>query len=304
MFKLQFKDNPNRSIWLVGEKITIGSHGDNTVVLDGLGIDEFHAEILISPERLVLRSTPGSCIVNDLPVDDHFEMGANDELRIGKERFLIIDPQHLSSKTASGKDKPAKKRADWYLVPDHAKLKALDFSITDKAILGRSTGCKLSVPYKLLSREHAEFWLEDGVLHLKDLGSSNGSFVNGERVEQASLKNGDKVAFAKLVFEVKGPETSKPVAKQKQVDNNLTMDRTIIRPAVNLDLELSEIEASRVSRSIELDAVDPVVEPVALESPGDATGGENKDKRRAPVLAAFSLLALAAVAAAWFIAQN
>lgn len=300
MFKLQFKDSPSRSIWLVGEKVTLGSHADNTLVLDGLGIEEFHAELLIEPSRVILRSTPGTCIVNDLPVDDHYELGANDELRIGKERFLIIDPKRQPTAAGLKTVKPgqaAQQPADWVLEPDHPKLKSLDFSIRGRSILGRAKDCELSVPYKLLSREHAEFWVEDGKLHLKDLGSSNGSFVNGERIEQATLADGDKVAFAKLVFAVKG-RAAKPAVSKAKVDNNLTMDRTMIRPALNLDAELAEREASRASRSIDLDAVELTDTPPQPETAKPAAGS-----KRTPVLALVSVAVLGIAAAAWFFLQ-
>lgn len=56
-----------------------------------------------------------------------------------------------------------------------------------------------------VSRKHAKFELEDGVWKLKDLGSSNGTFVlrdDFERIEEADLEDGAEIAFgnARFVF--------------------------------------------------------------------------------------------------------
>lgn len=56
-----------------------------------------------------------------------------------------------------------------------------------------------------VSRKHAKVTLEDGVWHLHDLGSSNGTFIlkdDFERVEESELADGDEIALgnARLVF--------------------------------------------------------------------------------------------------------
>lgn len=292
MFKLQVKDNPGRSIWLVGEKVTLGSHKDNTLVLDGLGIDEFHAEVFIHPDHLVLKSNPGTCIVNDLPVDAEHRLVANDELRIGKERLTIIDSQQEPELAAgvAAVSLPEGEAADWKLVPEHSRLSEMDFSIHDRAIIGRSKDCELSVPYKLLSREHAELSIVDGQLYLKDLKSANGSFVNGKRIQEARLNNGDKVAFAKLVFTVSGPETTVKKAADKREDE---MNRTMIRPAINLNdlLQESKDEAPLSGGSLQLETNEE-----QEEAAREATSGGGKKTLIGVILA---LVVLGGVA--WYL---
>jgi FHA domain len=52
--------------------------------------------------------------------------------------------------------------------------------------------------YVKVSRKHAELYLEDGKLYVRDVGSTNGTFVNGERIENRpiSLSNGDQLGFS------------------------------------------------------------------------------------------------------------
>lgn len=239
MYKLQFKDNPERSIWLVGEKLSLGCGAGNDVVLDGLGIAELHAEILISADHLLLQSDAGSCFVNELPVDAEHSLQANDELRIGKERLVIVDPQQIFESPSVIKP-VVNASTGWSLIPDHPKLRQSDFLIAARSVIGRSKSCEFAVPYKLLSREHAELTVEGGELMLKDLNSSNGCFVNGTQVEQATLKEGDKVHFSKLAFTVEGPE-SKSLAKKAMAREKL--NATLVRPAINIDEGMHENQA-------------------------------------------------------------
>lgn len=77
-----------------------------------------------------------------------------------------------------------------------------DFRIKgDRCLVGRLETCDLPMPLSSVSREHCEFLIEDGALRLKDLGSRNGTFVNGERVEgTVEIQPGDRVAIGPVVF--------------------------------------------------------------------------------------------------------
>ena len=70
--------------------------------------------------------------------------------------------------------------------------------------LGRSDKCRLVVAHGTVSRYHAELGrTETGRLEVRDLGSLNGTWVNGWRVERAALRPGDTlhVGDVRLVVE-------------------------------------------------------------------------------------------------------
>ncbi|MCA9081884.1 MAG: FHA domain-containing protein [Planctomycetaceae bacterium] len=72
-----------------------------------------------------------------------------------------------------------------------------------KFLVGREEDCHLRPNSDLVSRHHCVFTLDDYACRLRDLGSTNGTFVNGERLRGAVvLKNGDKVSIGKLDFDV------------------------------------------------------------------------------------------------------
>jgi EAL domain-containing protein (putative c-di-GMP-specific phosphodiesterase class I) len=69
--------------------------------------------------------------------------------------------------------------------------------------VGRRADLELSLPIASVSKEHAEIFERDGDLWVRDAGSTNGTYVNGERVEtEALIKEGDIVQFATVVFRV------------------------------------------------------------------------------------------------------
>lgn len=70
-------------------------------------------------------------------------------------------------------------------------------TIKDAFSVGRAKGNDLVIRDLHVSGQHAKFTvLQDGVFEIADLGSSGGTFVNGQRVERCALKSGDKIEFA------------------------------------------------------------------------------------------------------------
>jgi Protein of unknown function (DUF3662)/FHA domain len=69
-------------------------------------------------------------------------------------------------------------------------------------ILGRGTDCDLRLVDPGVSRHHAELRMEDGEVVLVDLGSTNGTFVNGQPVRRVVLADGTQVTLGRttLVF--------------------------------------------------------------------------------------------------------
>jgi hypothetical protein len=62
-----------------------------------------------------------------------------------------------------------------------------------RLVIGRSSACQLVLADDTVSRRHAELRTDDGRWLLRDLGSSNGTWVNGRRVVEAEVRPGDLV---------------------------------------------------------------------------------------------------------------
>lgn len=77
------------------------------------------------------------------------------------------------------------------------------FSLTrDITVIGRREDCDFRIPLSEISRKHCRLIKEDDTVRVEDLGSSNGTYVNGVRVQEATLQPGDTLKFGSIVFVV------------------------------------------------------------------------------------------------------
>ncbi len=78
-------------------------------------------------------------------------------------------------------------------------------------IIGRSSDLDMVLVEDMVSRKHAKITTDDAVVTIQDLGSTNGTFVNGEKVRKAELKDGDRIligtSIIKMVY-VEGDATN------------------------------------------------------------------------------------------------
>ncbi|MDH3678503.1 MAG: FHA domain-containing protein [Acidimicrobiia bacterium] len=79
-------------------------------------------------------------------------------------------------------------------------------------IIGRAAGCDISIPDPLVSRKHARLLLNEGGGRIIDLGSDNGTFVNGQRIVDSPIVEGDLVELGKAQFVLTGGRLQQHVA--------------------------------------------------------------------------------------------
>jgi len=88
-------------------------------------------------------------------------------------------------------------------------------------VIGRSSELDMVLVEDMVSRKHARIVVNGtGQISIEDLGSTNGTFVNGEKVKQATLKEGDRIligtSILKLILQGVGAgEVDEVVAKQR-----------------------------------------------------------------------------------------
>jgi hypothetical protein len=66
--------------------------------------------------------------------------------------------------------------------------------------VGRREDCDFRVDHKSVSKQHCVLVKTDGVVLVRDLGSTNGTRVNGTRVRRATLVPNDEIAFAGIKY--------------------------------------------------------------------------------------------------------
>src|SRR4051794_18878033 len=75
--------------------------------------------------------------------------------------------------------------------------------VKDLTLVGRKEDCDIQLDHKSISKQHCVIVKTDGLLLLRDLGSTNGTRVNGQRVRRAALLPNDHLNIASLRYKVK-----------------------------------------------------------------------------------------------------
>jgi hypothetical protein len=115
----------------------------------------------------------------------------------------------------------------------------------DDFVMGRGSDCSLTLPERMVSRHHARIYQQGGRYYLQDLGSKNGTHVNGYPLTGSIvLTDGDELQVAlavKLIFI--GTDATVPLSfEEPQPQTRLVLDedkRTVIVSGTELDPPLS-----------------------------------------------------------------
>jgi pSer/pThr/pTyr-binding forkhead associated (FHA) protein len=101
--------------------------------------------------------------------------------------------------------------------------------LADAALtIGRDASCDIPLDAdKLVSRSHAEISAKDGQWTLSDLGSRNGTFVNGRRIRQHPLRDGDVIAIGshQLAFAAAGDPNATESAEPAGLEASANLSR-------------------------------------------------------------------------------
>src|SRR5262245_25946101 len=69
-------------------------------------------------------------------------------------------------------------------------------------VIGRSSELDMVLVEDMVSRKHAKITVGPGKVLIEDLGSTNGTFVNGEKIRQARLKEGDRILIGTSILKL------------------------------------------------------------------------------------------------------
>jgi pSer/pThr/pTyr-binding forkhead associated (FHA) protein len=132
------------------------------------------------------------------------------------------------------------------------------FSVArDVTVVGRREDCDLRIPLGDISRKHCRLIKDGNVLKLEDLGSSNGTYRNGERIQETELSPGDTIQLGPIAF----------VVQIEGVPNEDEM-QPLLRgaPAAQVDEEAEVLEEAQLEE----------VEPDNATQPVPSGGGEGE----------------------------
>lgn len=103
------------------------------------------------------------------------------------------------------------------------KYQGGEFPLTDatEIIVGRSSDLDMVLVEDMVSRRHARIACEHEQITIEDLGSTNGTFVNGEKIKRASLKEGDRVLIGTSILKVVATDPGAPPPPRRPQEPNV-----------------------------------------------------------------------------------
>ena len=217
MLKLRVLGDEKKDVWLVDPGLVIGSAAGAGLLLSSPGIKDKHAQVVVSGDSVTLKnlSGDGQLLVNGKPSGAEKPLKVGDEISLAGVRLMVVDPKEgfVAKQPAPEASSP------WSIRANHSALNNRVYPITGKMVLGRSNECDITLSVTHLSRKHAELSVVGNKLIVKDLDSANGTFVNGKRIKEETLRKGDELRLDTLSFSVIGPADE--------------MDKTSVRAAIN-----------------------------------------------------------------------
>ncbi|WP_096085557.1 FHA domain-containing protein [Agaribacterium haliotis] len=297
MLQIKPKRANGHAQWLVDERYSFGTDANNNYQVHGQGVQGVQACIRVNGDQLRLENIGGSNCVrrNGQSIADHCELQSGDELDIGDSSFVIEDPKKLRQQQAQ---KTLQAGQHWTLQGRNTAManKVIALPPGSKTI-GRSHECDVCLNVVHLSREHARITVSNNQIRIEDLASSNGTFVNGERIKSKQLKHGDDIAFDTLHFRLVGPAQLLAETKTHGRD-----DSTTLRPQLQKKTANPARSAAKKRRPPASNPFPPLQEPLLNDQPqlNDNNKGSSKSLRSLMFIAA----CLASAAALWFVYQT
>lgn len=173
-------------------------------------------------------------------------------------------------------------------------------------LVGRHQSADIVLQSAEISRKHATFLVKEDALWLQDLGSSNGTFVNGQRIQtETQLKQGDQIQFASLKFQIDYlPEETEAVVEKTpaQSMNEQGMPELSERDAdVQLSKEgmpqnISIPKPAPIPEGTDLTSVTPEPKPIPVEQPISRVE-EESEKRKNFTVGILVILAIVVILA-------
>lgn len=214
--RLSFPNGEHPDFVLTPGVCGIGSDRDNQIVLGASGVAAHHARLEIDGRGLTLNvlDPQAHTHLNARPVREKGIVRLGDVLSIDTVQILIKPERDEVIRTAVPADAPAADSAETRqrVIPPKVVLRGVSGAqfgrivpVRGRLTIGRGSDCDLALDEPEMSRRHALIENSGDGIYLRDLGSANGTFVNGVQVRDAVLHPGDQIAFDRNRFLLEAP---------------------------------------------------------------------------------------------------
>lgn len=130
---------------------------------------------------------------------------------LGRVVYVVVREIRASRAPVGGGDAPStdptrtRRARDWRVVVIEPKTQAgREYVLATENTVGRAAGCTISLDDEFVSTIHLRLFTADGALYAEDSASTNGTIVNGDRLNGTRrLSRGDRIGLGGTVLEVR-----------------------------------------------------------------------------------------------------
>ena len=188
---------------------SVGRAPDNDVVINHPAVSGHHLQLSLQGEQVMvidLNSTNGTQLNGQrIPPNTPSAAHPGDVLRIGDLTGNWV------SLVFEGTGEEAIRTLS---------LGKFDLSRTTNILIGRDPNCYLPLNHPTVSFHHAQIFKQDGSLAIRDLNSTNGTFINGKRIAIVPLSSGDEIQIGpfKLVYDAQQQSLAQSMRLGHRID--------------------------------------------------------------------------------------
>lgn len=225
--KLIFPNGEHEHFLLQGQSICIGSNPDCDLVLGMDGIAPKHAKLIFKQDMwsIEVDDVAKMIKVNGTQIKHHEWLKQGDAIEIASTRMRLVDSIDYKAEVPVS-NKATESNGDGRTVIrtalPHYSLRGVSGEIFGKTIplhgttiIGRQDDCDVVLQSESISRQHVKITVRVDGVEIEDLGSANGTFVNGKRVSREKLKDGDEVKLDTLRLLFQAPPSLQTGAVSK-----------------------------------------------------------------------------------------
>jgi pSer/pThr/pTyr-binding forkhead associated (FHA) protein len=212
-------NGPEQEFELAKTSISLGRGTTNDITLDDVRVSRSHARLDIAAGEVTLLDLGSSngTRVNGILVE-RATLAPGDTIGLGGQqlKYSVDDPSEDVGLTVIDTqvqlDQTIAEEVLQVVINDTSTSSlviftgdhtwSIDLADLDQATIGRDDNCAVFIDDSKVSRQHAEVQHRGEAFMLKDLGSINGTWVNGQQIEQHILQDGEviRIGPAQIVF--------------------------------------------------------------------------------------------------------
>jgi pSer/pThr/pTyr-binding forkhead associated (FHA) protein len=132
--------------------------------------------------------------------------------------------------------------ADWMIMLRDKVIKRFSLGEGDNISIGRGKDCDITIDNTAISRRHISISLNSGIYFVSDLGSTNGTFVNGKKISKDEpVSENDNIEFGKFALSINHQDENKQAPVSTAADSLDIDDETVFvsnnRPQVKKQIK-------------------------------------------------------------------